>query len=297
MEMAETQIMPWQSAIANSERKFTEISAEIGNNLSFKAESMFALQALSKNDYLMKVATGHLDSLRDSIINVASIGLTLNPAEQYAYLVPRDGLVCLDISYKGLCKLATDTGAIEWVRADIVYENDTFKYKGPAEMPEHEADVFGSRGSAAGVYCIAKTKSGDILCEVMTQKEIEQVRDTSQSWKKRKKGPWKDWPGEMAKKTIIKRSSKTWPRSTGFDRLDEAIHVVNQHEGIDFGETTEIEMISDDQINTIHSLINDNGVDKDRFLKFAGVNEIEHITASDYGRCLSGLQNMVPSDD
>jgi recombination protein RecT len=33
---------------------------------------------------------------------VAAIGITLNPASKLAYLVPRDGMVCLDISYMGL---------------------------------------------------------------------------------------------------------------------------------------------------------------------------------------------------
>jgi hypothetical protein len=36
----------------------------------------------------------------------------------------------------------------------------------------------------------------------------------------------------MMKKTVIKRASKLWPKS---ERLDTAVQVLNEHEGIDFG--------------------------------------------------------------
>lgn len=36
----------------------------------------------------------------------------------------------------------------------------------------------------------------------------------------------------MAKKTVIKRASKQWPQSSGRERLDEAVVVVNEHEGL-----------------------------------------------------------------
>src|SRR3546814_4153463 len=91
------------------------------------------------------------------MINVASTGLTLNPAHGHAYLVPRDGAIVLDISYKGLIKIATDTGSVLWARAECVYGKDTFRYHGPAAMPEHEADPFSERGEIVGAYCIAKT--------------------------------------------------------------------------------------------------------------------------------------------
>ncbi|MDO1851433.1 hypothetical protein Q2367_25255, partial [Escherichia coli] len=35
----------------------------------------------------------------------------------------------------------------------------------------------------------------------------------------------------MMKKTVIKRASKLWPKS---ERLDTAVQVLNEHEGIDF---------------------------------------------------------------
>ena len=223
--MAE-ELAKWQGAIANSERKFNEIVLASGTPVVYHVESMFALQAITSNDYLMQIANSRPESLRDAIINIASVGLSLNPVTQYAYLVPRDGKACLDISYKGLIKLATDTGSMMWVRAEIVYEKDKFVHLGPAEKPEHKSNPFRDRGDMIGVYCIAKTNDGDHLVDVMSMAEVHKVRDKSQSWVKQKKGPWKDWPGEMWKKTIIKRASKLWPR-TKVERLANAVDVLN----------------------------------------------------------------------
>lgn len=287
------ELVPWVATIGLAEKKFEEITRETGTDVSFATESMFALQVLSKNEYSQKVAMGNLNSLRDSIINIASIGLSLNPAMQYAYLVPRDGAICLDVSYKGLIKLATDTGSMLWVRAELVYKGDTFRYRGPAMAPDHEADVFGERGEFVGVYCIAKTLEGDILAEVMPAEEIYKVRDTSQAWKKSKSGPWKDWFGEMTRKTIIKRASKTWPRSDKNDRLAKAVEVINQHEGFPPIIEEAVRLISEEQCLELTAFMEENSINKERFLKYANVERVEQITPADFPRCLAALKAMV----
>jgi recombination protein RecT len=72
----------WAETIGKTEDKFLEIIKDSGAEVSFAAESMFAFQILSKNEYSQKIATANLPSLRDAIINVAAIGLSLNPAMQ-----------------------------------------------------------------------------------------------------------------------------------------------------------------------------------------------------------------------
>jgi hypothetical protein len=144
--------------------------------------------------------------------------------------VPRDKAIRLDISYKGLIKIATDTGSVLWARADLVHENDTFTYNGPAAAPTHQANPFKDRGEFIGAYCIAKTKEGDILTEVIDKAEIENIRNTSQSYLKRS-GPWIDWFSQMVKKTVIKRASKTWPYTDRRSVLNDAIELANDAEG------------------------------------------------------------------
>lgn len=219
-----------EQGIAEAKQRF-EILA--GGHLNYGDEEIFAMQALTKNDYVFKVANSNPRSVQLAMVNVASTGLTLNPAHGYAYLVPRDGGIVLDISYKGLIKIATDTGAILWARAECVHENDLFTYRGPAEAPEIKTDPFRDRGDIIGAYCIAKTRQGDILTEVMDRASIEKVRSASTAYMRGKqgsKGPWEDYFSEMCRKAVIKRARKTWPYSDG-DKLAMAVDIANKAEG------------------------------------------------------------------
>lgn len=279
--------------ISAVQKKFVEIVTKAQTGVVFEVESMFAMQALAKNDYLAGVATKNLPSLRNATINVASVGLSLNPVTQYAYLVPRDGAICLDVSYKGLLKLATDCGSILWGRAELVYEKDTFRYRGPSTPPEHEAEVFSDdRGKFIGVYCVAKTAEGDFLVDVMNAKEIEQVQNTSKTTNA--DTPWKRWFGEMAKKTIIKRASKTWPRSDKNERLAQAIQIVNEHEGIDFDQKQgEAGYLTDEQACEIDSMIVENNLDRKAFLSYMAAESVGSIKLKDYGKAIAALNQKI----
>lgn len=194
------------------------------NSITWQKEQQFAIQAFQKNDYLAKVAMANPSSAQNAIINVAAIGITLNPAAKLAYLVPRDGGVHLDISYMGLLHLAQVSGAIQWGQCKLVCANDTYESNGLDSAPTHKYNAFEDRGEVVGGYCTVKTAKGDYLTEEMSLAEIKQVEASS----KAKNGPWQKWWDEMARKTIVKRASKYWPR---VERLDMAVHHLNTDGG------------------------------------------------------------------
>lgn len=201
------------------------VGAVTDQSVTWAKESQFAIQYFQRNDYLAKTALSNPTSAQNAIINVAAIGITLNPASKLAYLVPRDGMVCLDISYMGLLHLAQSTGSIKWGQCKLVYSNDTYESNGLDTAPTHKYNAFGDRGDVVGGYCTVKTADGDYLTEEMSLAEIKATEATS----KAKNGPWKNFWEEMARKTIVKRASKYWPRA---ERLDNAIHVINEDEGV-----------------------------------------------------------------
>jgi recombination protein RecT len=259
------------------EKDFNQVNTY---KMNFAKEAQFALQLLQSNAYLLKAAKENEAALEYAIINLASIGITLNPALKEAYLVPRGGKICLDISYIGLVKLATDTGAIDWVQAEIVKKNDKFKSIGVGHAPIHEVDHFSDRGEVVGVYCVAKLSTGECLSTIMSKAECDAIRDKSSQASK--SGPWVSFYEEMLKKTCIKRASKLWPKS---ERVQKAADILNEHEGIDFEET---------------SLLNHAG----RTIVKAGCDfqhlYDDHYMTEDYGqriidRCVPGLKNQFIS--
>lgn len=222
-------IQTLQNVVYGVEKAF--VSVQASSNISFQREAEFAMQALSANDYLAGVAMKNQQSLVDAVTNVSALGISLNPAEKQAYLVPRDGRICLDVSYMGLIDLATSSGSIMWAKAELVHENDQFQLNGTDQQPKHLRDPFSTeRGAVVGAYCVAKLPNGDYLTETMSVKELNAIRDRSAGFKSGKSSPWKTDEGEMQRKTVVKRAYKYWPASP---RLAKAIEMLNsQGEGV-----------------------------------------------------------------
>lgn len=208
--------------------------ALIHKAVTYQAEALFALQALQANDYLAQVAMKNQDSLKKAIINVAAIGLSLNPIKKLAYLVPRKSEICLDISYQGFIALAEEAGAIKWAHAELVYSADTFENRGIGERPVHKFDPFADRGKVIGAYCLAKTYHDEMVYTHMPIKDIYSIRDRSEAWKAGQSGPWKSDENEMIKKTVIRRAYKSWPKSdTRMERFEKALEASQQIDPID----------------------------------------------------------------
>lgn len=214
--------------------------------ISFAKEAEFAMQALKSNDYMMNAARNNPESLRNAVINIAAIGITLNPSQKLAYLVPRkvkakrDGQViervniCLDISYRGLAQLALQSDCLRVVKAEVICDGEQFVMRGIDQEPIHEFDPLSERLDAkvTGAYCVAKTVHGDYITEVMSVHEINKIRDNSEAWrneKGREYGPWARFYQEMCKKTVIKRASKLWPKGEKSSRFDNAIQYLNEN--------------------------------------------------------------------
>lgn len=238
--MSESALTVIRQDIAKSQQRFEAVSVD--KSIVFEREASFAVQALMANDYALRVAGENRMSVVNAVTNISAIGISLNPARKQAYLVPRDGKICLDISYMGLLDIAIQSGAIRWGQAELVYEKDEFTLSGVDEKPEHKRKPFDKdRGALVGVYVVVKTASGDFLTTTMSIDEVYAIRDRSAAWKafiaKKAKCPWVTDEGEMVKKTVIKRAYKTWPKT---ERLDAAVHYLNTEggEGLEFDGAT-----------------------------------------------------------
>lgn len=284
------ELQPYEKAMTAAKERFTHIT---GDQKTWDTESIFAMQALMKTDFAMRTANDNPGSVKLAMLNVAGTGLTLNPAHGYAYLIPRDGAIVLDISYKGLIKIATDTGSVQWVRADLVHEKDEFTYHGPAALPVHKANPFADRGAPIGVYCIAKTHDGDMLTEVMDMAELEKIRGKSLAYVKKKSGPWVEWFGQMAKKAIIKRASKTWPYTDRIERLMDAVEIANEAEGGYDLESEVVRLVDERQAATIRDEMEAAGVPAEQVLKLYDVESVDALPANRYQEVVATIREAA----
>lgn len=201
----------------------------------FNKEIRFAFQILRGNTLLQKCDP---DTIKNAISNIALTGATLNPALQQAFLIPRSISIggkkvmscCLDFSYRGLIKIATDTGSVKHWDAVEVFEGDEFSPVQGSENPHiHHIPKFprDPKAPIIAVYSRAVLSDGEKSFLYMEKYEIDDTRNTSQC---PNSPAWVKQYGQMAKKTVMKRHYKTLPQT---DRMSEAIQVINEHEGFE----------------------------------------------------------------
>lgn len=219
----------WVNEIKSAEEKFSS------SGLEFIQEQVFATQLLMNNDYALQVARENPSSLRLAMYNVAAVGLTLNPNQGLAYLVPRrlkqgeKARIMLDISYRGLISIGVETGAIRWAKSVLVYEQDEFIFHGPGDKPTHNCDPFSTdRGALRGGYCLAELPSGGYLIDAMSKADMDKIKQSSEMFKKGF-GPWVEWEDQMQLKSVAKRASKWWPISS--NRMGTALKILNDENG------------------------------------------------------------------
>lgn len=169
-------------------------------------------------------------SLFGECMKAAQLGLLTDGFLGEAYLIcgyTKAGKVAqMRVGYKGLMKLARQSGEISNIYAEAVFSNDRFKYAlGLNRTLVHVPEQKGPRGDLTHVYAVAKWRDGsDPDFIVMTRAEIEEVRDTkSDGWKaykanKIKSTPWATDFVPMAKKTAIRALCKLLPQSPDLNR-------------------------------------------------------------------------------
>jgi len=158
-------------------------------------------------------------SVIKSVIKAAQIGLELGTALNHAYLVPyrdmKKGIKVAQLipGYQGLIDLARRSGQILLIEARVVHDKDEFRIDYAAIPPfSHRPSLDKDCGGLRGVYAVARVRGAEQYpkFEWMPKHEIEAIRKGS---KMSDRGPWKDHYEEMAKKTAIRRLSKTLPMS------------------------------------------------------------------------------------
>lgn len=187
------------------------IAAVLPKHVTADRLMKIALSLTSKDGNLL--ACNQMSVLR-CVVGAASVGLEVGGLLGEAYLVPFKGECTLIIGYKGLIKLARQSGEIKSIRARVVYKADEFQVEyGLRETITHKPNLESSDlkdEDIIAVYAVAEFKEGEPQFEVMTRAQVDKIRGRSAS---ANSGPWVTDYAEMAKKTVIRRLSKVMPLS------------------------------------------------------------------------------------
>ena len=204
----------------NQDHVEAALSKALPKHLTAERFISVALTTISRTPELANCSTL---SLYGGIIQASQLGLELDGVLGHAYLVPFRQVATLMIGFKGLRSLAIQSGQVKSIRSNTVFSNDIFEFSEgvPDYFLKHRPQI-ADRGTLIAAYSIAMFPDGGYQFVVMGKEEIEKVRKSS----KMSEGPtWKNWYGEMAKKTADRRLCKQLQQSPEMNKLHSAVNI------------------------------------------------------------------------
>lgn len=212
-----------------------KMKGEIQNALpSYLPTEKFIRTALTAINTTPKLAECTQDSLLAAIMNSAQLGLEFNTPLGEAYLIPYENkktgitTVNFQIGYRGLLKLAYNTGQFKRITAREVRENEDFDFDYGTGEISHKPCLTGDSGDVIGYYAIYQTKDGGQDVFYMSKEDAKAYGlEYSVPFKKYNTGPWVDNFDAMAKKSCLIQVLKYAPKAIESQKLVEATKTDN----------------------------------------------------------------------
>lgn len=191
-----------------------QIQAALPPGMMAEQLARIAFSACQRNAALLDCTK---QSLALAVINCAELGIKPNLIGE-AYLVPYGKTATLIPGYKGLMKLARNSGMVTGFQVGVVREGDTFEYQRGTDKFLKHVEAGDNEDAEITHFWAGATVDGVFEFEVMTKKQVDKVRSASRAGNS---GPWKDHYEEMGKKTVIRRLCKLLPADS--DKLHKAV--------------------------------------------------------------------------
>lgn len=163
-------------------------------------------------------------SVMKAMLDTVIMGL--NPAKKQVYYIVYGNKLEAQRSYFGTMAATKRVAGVADIWADVVYENDTFKIgkkRGGWEVLTHETDFMNiDPEKIVAAYCTIEMEDGRTYTEVMNMAQIKTAWNKS---KNSKQTVHKEFPDQMAKRTVINRACKMFFNTS--DDSDLIIDVFN----------------------------------------------------------------------
>lgn len=215
------------SELLNDPVSQRKMAAAAPKYLDMEALTRVALTAVQKNESLMKVSAG---SILQACMDCAAYGLVPSSMTNEAHLVPFGNSCVLVVGYKGLIKLATNTGLVSAVKVRKVFENDFFKYElGLNDILEHKP-ALSDPGKFIGCYAVVVFSDGTQDFRYVSKEEgLAHGKRFSKNFGS-KSSTWKLDEEAMICKTAVRMVLKYVPSSPENLKASEALSKAITHD-------------------------------------------------------------------
>ena len=202
-----------------------------------------ALPAHVPVEKFLRVAMTHLQrtpklldcdpiSVLGAVMESAQLGLSLDDSLGEAHLIPFGKVAKLIPGYRGLIKLACQSGHVSHMQARLFYEGEYFQYvEGTSPRIDHTPLPPDERGEALGAYSVAKLQDGEVSFDLMWAADIKKIMDGAPG-AKYPDSAWTTNPDEMWRKTVVRRHIKYLSLSP---ELSDAVRTAVKDEYLDAG--------------------------------------------------------------
>jgi recombination protein RecT len=168
------------------------------------------LQDMKDKANLPVLKTSTPDSVANALFNMVVQGL--NPAKRQCSFIVYGDKLTLQREYAGSIALARRYSAMKNIYAGVIYKGDVFEYAidtttGMKKITSHSQRMENLDDSKImGAYAVVTFEDSGVNTEIMTMAQIQ--KSWEQGPTKGQSPAHKNFPGEMAKKTVINRACK-----------------------------------------------------------------------------------------
>ena len=168
------------------------------------------LQDMKDRANLPVLKTSTPDSIANSLFNMVVQGL--NPAKRQCSFILYGDKLTMQREYAGSIALARRYSAMKNIYAGVIYKGDVFEYAIDTTTGMKKITVHAQRmenlddAKIMGAYAVVTFDDGSVNTEIMTMAQIQ--KSWEQGPTKGKSPAHSNFPGEMAKKTVINRACK-----------------------------------------------------------------------------------------
>lgn len=234
------------------------------------------------------------DSIARALLDMVVQGLDVG--QKQAYFIVRGNELTLMRSYFGSQAVLRRISGIKDVWATVIYEKDEVEVSvvnGERAITRHDTKFGNEDGEIIGAYAVIEMEDGTKKYTIMTKNEIDKCWSKSSS---KEKTVHKEFPQEMAKRTVINRACKNYVNTdtknqvlgNSFIRTTE-----NEYQIEDIEEEQEIKYISKAQVMELANLIGDDVLKAQMLFERFGYDDLNQIKVEEYEEILNVLKGGV----